>query len=223
METIAKSMHDLAVITRFHYPKDHPKFDWRFDFYRRETLPRLLNQTDQNFDIWVWTEPHHDELFKALHPRVNVFHGTYDERDSHLFIDYTPFERIEGLPKYPIQFGLDSDDLLEPTAIAKARHYCRGQFKTFVSLQPLKLDIATGKKYYFDPRRRYTQSKGSPVFAFYQPRIDEDFVFAYHTSHLRMPTVAADQHVVVPEGFVNMAIHGQNDSTNIRGRDILCS
>jgi hypothetical protein len=206
-------MNDIAVITRFHYLQDGPDYRWRFDYYAKEVLPRLLAQTDQGFDLWVWCEPWQDAEILGLSPRINIFRAAYKKRDSRFFIDYTHWEDVTGLPKYKIQIGLDSDDLVRPDFIAKVRGLCAGPDSIHVGFQPLKLDVKTGKKYRMD---QYTHKRGSPIFAFYQP--GPDFKFAYHTSHLIMPTLAQHQ-TIVPEGLVFMTIHDRNDSTGIKRTD----
>lgn len=206
----------IVVITRFHYPLNHPDFAWRFEYYKKEVFPRLLAQTDQGFDIAIWCEPHHEDLFKQLHsgPGLITFQAEYQKRDSHLFIDYTDWSKVTGLEKYETQIGLDSDDLVEPTFIATVRSLAQGDKSILMSFQPTKYDLATGKRYQM---RQYDAGYGSPIFAFYQPD-GSHFKFAYHTSHLRMPLVA-DKVVLVKEGLVQMSIHGKNDSTKIKPTD----
>lgn len=210
-------MNKIAVITRFHYEKDGLEYRWRLDYYRDKVLPRLLAQFDQEFDIWIWCEPWQDDELKALSPKINTFRATYEERDSHLFIDYTEFKNTLGLPKYPIQVGLDSDDLVRAGFIGYVQQLCDLDETTHISFQPFKLDIKTKKCYRMD---QYTEKRGSPIFAFYQPdySFKKDFIFAYHTSHLRMPELAKKK-IIVPEGYVEMSIHGKNDSTKIKKTD----
>jgi len=211
-------MNKIAVITRFHYPKDDPEYRWRLDYYRDEVLPRLLRQYCQDFDIWIWCEPWQEKELKSLSPRIRTFRATYAKRDSHLFIDYTLWENVFGLPKYEIQVGLDSDDLVAPGFIEKIQELCQGDKSLLLSFQPIKFDIATGNRYHMD---QYTEQRGSPIFAFYQPDIyTKDFKFAYHTSHLRMP-VLAQKRIIVPEGYAYMSIHDRNDSTRIKKTDKL--
>jgi len=203
-----------TFVIRFHYAKDNPQFEWRFEFFKKEVLPRILAQTDQNFDIAIWCEKHHEEIFKSLSPKIKIFQAEYKKRDSHLFIDYTAWENVAGLEKYNVQMGLDSDDLIEPNFVEEVTKLSVGQESIQMSFQPVKFDIFTKKKYKMD---QYSEKRGSPIFAFYQPNLD-DYKFAYHTSHLRMPMVA-QKVIVVPEGFVMMAIHGKNDSTKIKSSD----
>lgn len=206
----------ISFITRFHFPIDSKDFAWRFEYYKKEVLPRILNQTIQDFDICIWCEDWHADLFKALSPKIKIFKATYEKRDSTYFIDYTLWENVIGLEKYNVQVGLDSDDLIEPNFIEKVISLCNGDKTIQISFQPIKLNIKTGEKYHM---RIYNEKQGSPIFAFYQPVIDNNFKFAYHTSHLRMPLIA-DKTICVPEGYCCMSIHDLNDSTNIKLTDI---
>lgn len=206
--------NSCAVITRFHYPLNSKEFDWRLDYYKNNVLPRLIAQTDKDFDIAIWCEKHHENIFKELYSRIKTFQATYTKRNSKLFIDYTAWENVSGLEKYNIQIGLDSDDLVEEDFIEKVKSLCGGDKTILVSFQPIKKDIANGKLYKMD---KYSEKRGSPIFAFYQPNFN-NYKFAYHTSHLRMPLIA-NKTMVVPEGYAQMSIHGRNDSTRIKETD----
>lgn len=205
-------MKDLAIITRFHYPQDHPDFEWRFEYYRTQVLPRLLKQTDSNFDIWIWCEPHHDKDFLDLNPRINVFHGTFRPREGRFFNDSTNFSNIEGLPKYRIQFGLDSDELVSKNIVRKAKMHCTGNQSVLVSFQPVLRDLKTGNLYYM--KRKYNKKFASAVLAYYQPDLGDEFKFLYHTTNHRMVKYA-NKVVVVPEGYAEVSIHDFNSSTRI--------
>lgn len=211
----------LAVITRLHYDENDSKFPARLEQYKNRPLDSLLKQTDQDFDIWVWTEPWHDEVVKAIHPRINVFHGNWRKRDSgdstqRYFIDYTHWRDIQGLPKYEIQVGLDSDDTLAPKAIAYIKRSCRGIKRTAISLQPLKEDLRTGQLYHM---RRYAKHRCAPIFALYQPKsLTDDFMFAYQASHMRLAAYC-DKKITLPEGLAFMGITGLNESTKIQPED----
>jgi hypothetical protein len=204
----------ISFITRFHYLETSNEFLWRFDYYKNNVLPRILNQTNTDFDIWIWCEKKHDEMFKSLSNKINTFSATYLKRDSKYFIDYTTWNEVKGLPKYNIQIGLDSDDLIEPTFVEKVKELSIGNKTIFISFQPMKLDIKNNKKYLMD---KYTTKRGSPIFAFYQPDLT-DFKFAYHTSHLLMPNIV-DKVILIQEGYCYMSIHNLNDSTKIKPTD----
>jgi hypothetical protein len=211
-----------TIITRFHYPKNSKGWDWRYQFYSNEVLPRILAQTDNNFDIWIWCEPWQNDSLKSLSNRISTFTGQWDYQNSSLFSDFTDYSKLNGLPKYQIQIGLDSDDLIEPGFIEHVHELCHGNKSIFVSFQPYKLDIVSNKKYKFNPMNRYEKiNRGSPIFAFYQPVLNDNFKFAYHASHLKMPQYAS-KHIFEPEGLVSMGIHHLNDSTRIWPGDILC-
>jgi pyruvyltransferase len=172
-----------------------------------------LNQTDQDFDIYIWCGKHHGEIFRNLHPKIKTFRATYDKRDSHLFIDYTSYDRTIGLPKDSIQVGLDSDDLLEPEFVERIKRECVGDKSIHISFQPTKYDIRANKEYIMD---EYTLERGSPIFAIYQPEYN---YFAYHTSHLRLPRFFDEKRII--SGYTKMSIHQLNDSTGIKKSDKL--
>lgn len=209
----------IAVITRLHYDADDPKFLDRVEMYKEHTLKSLLEQTDQDFDIWIWCEEWHDEIVKAIHPRVNIFHGNWVKRsDPELsnikkyFIDYTHWDKIVGLPKYEVQVGLDSDDVLAPNTIAEIRKVAVGDKRTAISLQPLKIDVNTGKLWHM---RSYKAHRVAPIFALYQPEaLNDSFMFAYQASHMRLAAYC-DNKVELPVGLAYMRIHDSNESTTM--------
>lgn len=211
----------LAVVTRMHYPEDSVKFGFRLEYYAQHTLKSLLEQTDQDFDVWIWCEPWHDEIVKNIHPRINIFHGNWRKRDNgdstnRYFIDYTHWKDIIGLPKYEIQVGLDSDDMLAPQAIEVIKKHCTGKQRTAISLLPLKLDLATGKRY---SMRDYKAQRCSPIFALYQPgSLKDDFMFAYQSSHMRLAAYC-DKKIELPTGLAFMGIGDHNESTKIKPED----
>lgn len=209
-------MHDkIAVITRLAYKKDDPKFPWRLETYKKYTLPSLLNQTDDDFDIWVWCKPHHDEIIKALDPRIQVFHGEWIPRENtKYFTSFVKWDELEGLPKYTAQLGLDSDDELAPTAIATIKKSLNGGRKA-ISLQPIKRELETGKTY---EMTSYAEiDRIAPIFCLYQPS-EEDWIFAYQYGHYsEMP--AQFEVIVYLYGLATMNIHDSNCSTTITTKD----
>lgn len=206
-----------AVITRFHYPENDQGFKWRFEYYRDVTLPALLAQTDQDFDIWIWCETWHFNTFRELHPRINVFNVDYEYRRTgkhgQYFQDASPWAKVHGLPYYELQIALDSDDLLEPAAIETIKGAAfRCSQRTCISVQPLKLDIKTGKRYQM---RGYPGHRASPCYAIYQPTtLTDNFMFLYHDSHMKIAAYC-DNKIDLAEGLVLMSIHDLNDSTEI--------
>lgn len=206
----------LAVVTRIHYKADDPRFPNRVEMYKKYTLNSLLNQTDQDFDILVWCEPHHDELFKSLSDRIKIIHADTEVRykSNKFFVDYTPFSKVYGMDKYEAQLGLDSDDELKPEAIAEIKKHLNGQRKA-ISLQPVKRDTGTGKMYKMVDYK--SKGKLAPIFCLYQP--DETYLFAYEYGHFsEMPNQFKDK--VYLYGLAVMNIHGENESTGIERIDV---
>jgi pyruvyltransferase len=203
----------ICVITRMHYPEDHPDFEWRFNYYKTKVLPTIKNQTFKNFDIAVWCEKHHEKLFKDL--GVIPFQATHPEYNSKLFKDFTSWDNVSGLGEYEIQVALDSDDTIEPQFLSKINDICKGKESIHISFQPVKKGIKTGKIY--EMLDNYEVNKtGSPCYALYQP----DFkYFVHHDSHLRIGKLL-DKTIYIPEGYVYMSIHDMNDSTGVKEKDI---
>lgn len=199
----------LAVITRIHYEKDDPKFIGRVETYRKYTLPSLLNQTDQDFDIFVWCEPHHDELFMNLNNRINVIHGDWKPRarTGKYFIDYTPYSAIRGLDRYIAQLGVDSDDELLPTAVEEVKKHLNGDRKA-ISIQPTKHDTETGKNYRMKSYQK--RDKLAPIFCIYQP--DDPYLFIYEYGHYSGMPLQFKNKIYLGELAI-MNIHGENEST----------
>lgn len=206
----------LAVITRIHYTKDNLKFNTRLEYYKKYTLPSLLSQTDSDFDIIVWCEPHHDELFKSLSDRIKVIHADVEVRykSGKYFVDYVSFSSVIGIDKYTAQLGLDSDDELRPTAIEEIKKHLNGERKA-ISLQPVKRDISTGKLY---GMKNYCEDdKLAPIFCLYQP--DEPYLFAYEYGHYSgMPLQFKNKVYLYDLAIMN--ITGENESTTITKRDV---
>lgn len=59
-------MSNHIIITRFHYQKNDPRFEWRFAYYQAMVLARLQAQTDSDFHIGIWCYDHHRNLFEKL-------------------------------------------------------------------------------------------------------------------------------------------------------------
>jgi len=206
----------LAVVTRCHYKEDDPRFPQRVDMYKKYTLNSLLNQTDQDFDILVWCEPHHDDLFKSLSDRIKIIHADTEVRykSNKFFVDYTPFSKVYGMEKYEAQLGLDSDDEIKPTAIEEVKKHLKGGRKA-ISLQPVKRDVKTGKMYKMVDYK--SKGKLSPIFCLYQP--DEPYLFAYEYGHFsEMPNQFKDKVYLYNLSIMN--IHNMNESTEIERIDV---
>jgi hypothetical protein len=207
----------IAVITRFHY-KDEELFKKRFDYFKREVLPRLKNQTYKKFDICVWCEDNHKKLFEDL--GIKTFKAKYEEPKEKLpnLYDFNQWETVEGLDKYDLQIALDSDDLPHKNLIKTALKLTRKEKgRVLLSFQPIKYEEKTGKKYIM---RNYEKTKRcSPCYAIKQD-LDKDYLFLYFRSHFRMCDEKWDK-IIYVEGLVTMTINDYNINTTIKEKDIL--
>lgn len=207
----------VAVVTRLHYKLDDPKWPYRLKTYKKYTLPSLLAQTDPDFDIWVWCQPHHAKEIKALSDRIQVMFGDWTPRTrtGKYFINYTPYRVIKHFDKYATQLGIDSDDELMPTAIEQMKPLLTE--RCAISFQPIKKVIPTGDMY---EMRNYEEvERLSPIFAIHQPIDNENFLFVYEYGHYsKMPRQFDVKKYLY--GLAIMNIHHSNESTIITSKDI---
>jgi hypothetical protein len=207
-----------AFIIRFHYEENDPRFAWRFAYFKDQVLPRILAQTDQDFEIAIRCNPAHDQIFKDLSPRIRVFHVREEYaayKNERYFFDFVPWDRVIDLPRYELQLGLDSDDLVEPFYLDRLRKMLRGMpdhETTHICFQPQLLDVKTGAIHPI--RQVYGPTKGSAFFGIYQPAGTEPYVFAYQESHLSLPRHFINK-IVMPEGACFASCHDLNESTHI--------
>ena len=203
---------EITTITRFHYPrkhKDKKEYKWRFNFFKDKVLPRIKAQ-DTDINVWCndWQRDSLEEL------GVNAFNVDTKTRTNKLgyFVDFADWSKVEGLKKYDIQIGIDSDDLITSNLVDKVKEVCsEKEQSTHISFQPIKVDLKTGKQY--DMKRTYNK-KGSPIFAIYQPD-KENYLFAYENSHLLMPIYFREK-VFINKGYCYISVHNYNDSTTIK-------
>jgi hypothetical protein len=216
-----------AIIIRFHYPKDHPKFEFRFNHFKNVTLPSILSQTDQNFDIAIRCNPIHAKILEDLSPKICTFQvknekeGYVKKYGSVYFQDFTAWENVIGLPKYEIQSGLDSDDVITATYIETVHRLLKehGPGRSMhISFQPMVFDVNDLSR--VEPIGiRYRPRKGSAFFTIYQPDVvGKRYFFAYEKSHLEIGKFMDDS-IVVPEGYAYVAVHGFNESTKMRKKE----
>jgi hypothetical protein len=205
-----------AVIIRLHYEPESPYWPWRRAFFEATVLPRLLAQTDRDFDIWVRCHRAHREIVQAMHPKIRT-HCT----DTPFFTATHEWEPNEDgtlgqppatpeLPYYAIQTRLDSDDWVEPGYIARVkkevrRHAAGGPL--VVSFQPWKFDLWSLKKYRIG-KDRYHEKSPSQFLSLYQPDTEnwrDVCAFNHRRIWRHFPQV-----VMVPEGYCYLMVHGQN-------------
>lgn len=211
--------NNQAVIIRFHYEKNDPRFEWRFQYFKDKVLPCLLEQTVSNFDIAIRCNPWHADLFKDLSPRIVVFHVKGEHVSfkqggrKQYFFDFVPWENVEGLPEYEIQYGLDSDELISPDYIEgfqKAIEANKSAGSLHLCYQPELIDVRTGKV--FSIGQTYTPTMGSAFFAIYQPHGSKPYRFAYEHSHLTLGSLFTKS-IVLPIGKCWASVHNYNEST----------
>jgi predicted DNA-binding protein (MmcQ/YjbR family) len=213
-----------VVITRLDY-EDDSKIDSRIELYKSLTLPCLLEQTDQNFDIAVKCNPKHFEKVRQINERIIPFYITRKGKErikrlynySKLYIDFIEWEYVRGLKKYNIQTSLDSDDIVEKNYIAKIKEEVGKHIKEYpgeslhIHFQPELVNIRTGETKKMN--RRYSNKLGSMFYSLFQPG-KKDYIFIGHDSHLKMMEYA-DRSVLIPEGYCKLSVHGDNDSTTM--------
>lgn len=210
-----------VVIIRMHYPRGDERFKWRFKYFKRMVLPRLLAQTDQNFDIAIRCNPIHNRLFERLSPKIKTFCVRNESerykivKERKYFLDFVPWSDVIGLERYEIQSGLDSDDLISENYIETVKKEIAKHDKDktlHISFQPGIFNADTLQK--FPINIRYTKKMGSAFFTIYQPNLKGKYIFAYQYSHLKLGGYF-NESVILPAGYCWASVHGHNISTNI--------
>jgi len=211
-----------AFITRMHY-EDDELFQWRYWYYRTFTLPSIQKQSPP-FDIWVWCEPKHSELFTQL--GVKVFHvpnweemqtGHQSERRHGMHIDFVPFSAVQGMPRYDLQISIDSDDvLMRPDFLGAMSHFLKPGERTHVSFNWRFFDASSLR--FFKCPHKYGVNNGTAIFALWQPRDADNYVFACSDSHNRIGQKMDNRKFVADDSYCAVSIHPFNDSTRITKR-----
>ena len=209
-------MNNHALIIRFHYGKEDPRFDWRFSYFKAVVLPRILNQTRKDFDICIWCNKWHDEIFKSLSSRIKIFHSKKETiryrmlNGKKYYYDFIEYEDLEGLDKYEIQSGIDSDDLISRDYIDTIVKYLKNEKgKTHLCFQPKTFNLKTLA---IKPMLPYHSKRGSPFLSLYQPNKEDNYKFIYCDSHISMWRYAKKS-IIIPSGHCFMTIHYLNEST----------
>ena len=213
-------MLNAAFIIRFHYPEDDPRVPFRLSYFRDRVLPRIREQTYRDFDICVRCYPHHAQEFRdmgCIPFHVDNEGERYRLKNSRRwFVDFVSWDHVMGLPQYPVQMGLDSDDLIAPDYVSLVMDEVEkaNGVRTHIFFQPGVYYYETDRYALNDlgPSSTYT---GSAFFAIYPPpggRYD----FAYQRGHLRMPCTF-DRRVVIPYGHCWATVHHCNETTTGRG------
>jgi hypothetical protein len=210
-----------VVIIRMHYPRGDERFKWRFKYFKRMVLPRLLAQTDQDFDIAIRCNPIHNKLFERLSQKIKTFRVLNESerykivKIKRYFLDFAPWSDVVGLEKYQIQSGLDSDDLIAENYIETIKKEVAKYDKNktlHMSFQPGIFNADTEQKHRINIR--YSEKKGSAFFSIYQPNNSREYYFAYEFSHLELGK-HFDKSIILPAGFCWASVHGHNISTTL--------
>lgn len=208
-----------ALIIRFHYEKDDKRYPWRLAYFKSMVLPRILNQTVKNFEIYMRVNPWQVEEVKALDPRINIFMVEHEKADykytggKKYFLDFVPYKQVCGLPMFDIQSGLDSDDLIAPDYMETVQRVIseQGDERVHVCYQPEIFDLKDLK---IRPiGTTYTPTKGSAFLSLYQPKKIREYKFIYEESHLKMGR--GIKSIVLPAGKCWATVHGKNESTGV--------
>jgi hypothetical protein len=206
------------------YWEDDPTFDKRLEWYKDYVLPRLLAQTDPNFDIAIKCNPSHINKIQAIHERIIPFWAKgwdtpLPKEDAFICKDLKPIRKhdnwsdIVGLEKYHIQSNLDSDDFISETYIARVKEEVQ---KTDM-LEPMHIHFQPDA---IDPRKDlvrivqkaiYGPKLGSAFLSIYQPN-DDNYMFVRHASHRTMPLLFK-RTVLVEKGYCWIVVNGNNYKT----------
>jgi hypothetical protein len=184
---------------------------WRFDWFREQVLPRILRQ-DAALDLWLWINPADRTEIEAMSPRIRTF--TVASGASPLDSQH-PWSKVRGLPRYGVQFRIDSDDLIGPQFVSTALRTLddvAGR-RALVYFQPYKLDVARGDVYAAKP---YRDDRPSPFLALRQP-VDvpgADYIWVYSRGHTKLWRLV-DAVRAIPEGHCWQTVHQFNASTAI--------
>lgn len=209
------------VIIRFHYEENDPRWPWRFQYFKEQVLPRLLNQTNQDFDIGIRCNRWQIPFFMELSDKIIPFYVKNEKAQYRpiggkmYFFDFAKWEDVVGLKQYDIQSGLDSDDLVSPNYIQKTKDSIsefalKHPGKSFhLSFQPEIHNVKTYETYPIGVK--YSPRVGSAFFAIYQPK-KEKYIFAYQYSHMKLGQVM-DFSITLPAGSCWASVHELNEST----------
>ncbi|MFZ3032238.1 MAG: glycosyltransferase [Candidatus Moraniibacteriota bacterium] len=209
-------MNNKVIIIRFHYPVDDKRFEWRFGFFKTIVWPRILAQTNKEFDVAIRCNPAHEELFKSLPGGKTII--TFQTKNDtprykvngrkRYFHDFVPWSDVIGLPMYDIQIGLDSDDLISPNYVAKIQAVCKGNESLHVFFQPQLFRLKTLR---IESMAEYSRERGSAFRALYQPD-KSDYRFIDSVSHMILWTLAKKS-VGYVDGECFAVAHDLNEST----------
>ncbi len=197
------------IITTFNYPYGE-RFLNRMEIYKKWHLESLRKQTLQNFDIGAICDPENDKYFEEMgiipiHTKDGYTGHMHPERNHWEY--YTPWENIEGIKKYDVQTGLDTDNFLDPGYVERLFEELDKIPKdepAHIHFQPKIKNILTGEEK--EMASRYGPHWGSAMYSIYQP--DDPYYFIYHDSHSRMHNLFKKS--VLVDGYCWVGLHNEN-------------
>lgn len=154
----------------------------------------------------------------SRHLRTFVVRG--DNGRQHPVTSSFPWQAVRGLPRYPVQVLLGSDDLVGPDFLRTALDALAPmtEQRAIVTFQPYKADVLNRRFYHM---RRYRPDKCSPFLAYRQEPKDPRYTWVWARGHTLLHQ-RADRVVVIPEGHCALAVHAYNDSSSVVERDVPC-
>jgi hypothetical protein len=202
------------VISRLHYREDSDLLK-RIEIYKKETLPSLLSQTIQEFDIGVLCHPKHEQIIRDIHPKIIPFftreYGKYKNKNGKkLYFQWLKWKDIWGIPKYDIQTYVSSDDVVSSVSLKKIEDLVReSDTSLHIHFQPIlrKLNGETKRM-----RIGYNKNFNSGFYSLYQPD-KKNYIYIGQDSHTIMSR-HAEKSILVPKGYYWINIHDDNDSSD---------
>jgi hypothetical protein len=211
---------NCGLFIRFHYENDDPRWPWRLAYFKSMVLPRILNQKNGDFDIWIRCNPWHKDEIELCSPRIKTFQVKNEKvkykKSGHkkYFHDFVKWADVIGVPRYDIQISVDSDDLVSKDFIdlmVKEIEKYKKLDSVHVHFQPETFYLSKLVK---RPMLEYHKKRGSAFFALYQNNAEKrkDYFFIQGESHIYM-WKHAQKSVVLPVGHCFATIHQVNEST----------
>lgn len=204
----------IGFIIRFYYSENDPKFEHRYKHFKDNVLPKINNQIYKDFDIYIWSNPVHREMFLALGCKIITAPDKRFYNSRGFYQDKLEYNELEGLPMLDVQLGLDSDDYIEPAYVEVVVKEIKKHNKIFpkqslhLCFLPRFYDLKTNT---WHKSPRYSLIRGSAFMALYQP-IKTKYRYIYHTDHTSIITYA-DRKKILPMGYCCAIMHYHNETT----------
>lgn len=205
------------IVNKLYYQNEQDLLT-RIKIYKKITLPSLLEQTNQNFDIGVLCNPKHEDIIREIHPRIIPFFS--DVPTSFRFIDgvkfYIHFLKwgdIYGIEKYDIQTCVSSDDYVKPEFTQKIEDVIREEDdgkSTHIYFEPRLMKLITGETK--DMLMKYREGFTSGFYSIYQPNKDP-YIYVGQECHTKIGNLF-EKSIMVKGDYCYIGIHDTNDSSH---------